>query len=64
LTSVSLFSGFSSVSTVPAGSFENAALVGAKYRERSRSFERLDQASGLHRGHQRGVVGRVYGVIR
>ena len=24
-----LFSGFSSVSTVPAGSFENAALVGA-----------------------------------
>ena len=30
LRQLSLFSGFSSVSTVPAGSFSKAALVGAK----------------------------------
>ena len=60
---MALFSGLSSVSTVPAGSLANAALVGANTVNGPAPLKRVDQAGGLHRGDQRGVVLRVDGVV-
>ena len=58
-----MFSGLSSVSTVPAGSFANAALVGAKTVNGPGTLQRVDQARGLHGGDERGVIRRVHGVL-
>ena len=58
-----LFSGLSSVSTVPAGSAANAALVGANTVNGPGPFSVVDQAGGLDRGDQRRVVLRVDGVV-
>lgn len=51
-----MFSGLSRVPTVPAGSAENAALVGAKTVNGPLALEGVDQAGRLHRGHERGVA--------
>ena len=50
LVSISLFSGFSRSSTVPAGSFSNASLVGREHRERAFAGERVDQGPRPARG--------------
>ena len=52
-TSLSLFSGFSRSSTVPAGSLAKASSVGAKTVNGPGALQRLDEAGGLDGGDQR-----------
>jgi hypothetical protein len=48
---------------VPAGSLAKAALVGAKTVNGPAPFSVVDEVGGLHGGDERGVVGRVDGVV-
>ena len=51
--SLALFSGLSSVSTVPAGSLANASSVGANTVNGPGALEGVDEAGGLQRRGQR-----------